>query len=167
LASRQEYQGLLDPLSLGQYRKIILRVSPYLSFDLCVQMMWPSKSITYSPIQSCDLSSQETVALEKHDAQSLPTRTRWTSNLKSRTVQIILALSTSLLIFLILLVLSLIGSKTQLYDCGHSPAEAVAKNCHFDMLAFAWVPIPCFDAEYALHLCHLSLDLPNKLAITG
>jgi hypothetical protein len=112
--------------------------------------MWPSKSITYSPIQFSDSASQETLALEKHDAQPLPKRTCWMSNLQSRTVQIIFAISTSLLIFLILLILSLIGSKNQLYDCGHSPAEAVAKNCHFDMLAFAWVPIPCFDDEYVL-----------------
>jgi hypothetical protein len=109
--------------------------------------MWPSKSITYSPINSTDESSQETLKLEKHDAELLHTQRRWKLDLRSRIVQIVLALSTSLIIFLLLLAFSLLGSKHQLYDCGHSPAEAVAKNCHFDMLAFAWVPIPCFDAE--------------------
>jgi hypothetical protein len=109
--------------------------------------MWPSKSITYSPINSTDESSQETDTFEKHDAELLPTQRRWKLNLHPRVFQIILALSTFLLIFLLLLAFSLLGSKNQLYDCGHSPAEAVAKNCHFDMLAFAWVPIPCFDAE--------------------
>jgi hypothetical protein len=111
--------------------------------------MWPSKSVTYSPIQSSDSSFQETLP-EKHDTEQLHVRKRWKSILQSRAGQIILALSTSLVIFLILLILSFVGSRNQLYDCGHSPAEAVAKNCHFDMLAFAWVPIPCFDAEYVL-----------------
>jgi hypothetical protein len=110
--------------------------------------MWPSKSVKYSPIQSSDSSFQETLPLEKHDTEQRHVRKRWKSTLQSRAGQIILALSTSLVIFLILLILSLVGSRNQLYDCGHSPAEAVAKNCHFDMLAFAWVPIPCFDAEY-------------------
>ncbi|KAK8067396.1 hypothetical protein PG997_014143 [Apiospora hydei] len=33
------------------------------------------------------------------------------------------------------------------HDCGVSPEEASAKGCVFDMLAFAWVPQQCFDAE--------------------
>jgi hypothetical protein len=35
------------------------------------------------------------------------------------------------------------------YACDFSPKEAQAKNCQFDMLAFAWVPRQCFDAELA------------------
>jgi hypothetical protein len=109
--------------------------------------MWPSKSIAYAPINSTNEFSQTTPTLEKHEAELSPMQRQWKLNLRSRTVQIVLALSTSLIVFLLLLAFSLLGSKNRLYDCGHSPAEAVAKNCHFDMLAFAWVPIPCFDAE--------------------
>ncbi|GJP93028.1 hypothetical protein AlacWU_05927 [Aspergillus niger] len=33
------------------------------------------------------------------------------------------------------------------YSCGTTPEEAVERDCQFDMLSFAWVPKPCFDAE--------------------
>ena len=33
------------------------------------------------------------------------------------------------------------------YSCGTTPEEAVERDCQFDMLSFAWVPKPCFDAD--------------------
>jgi hypothetical protein len=108
--------------------------------------MWPAKSKSYSPLYSND-ESEETITLEKDDIHASETR-RWKYVPQTRTSKIGAALLTSILIFLILLTLSLLGSRNMRYDCGHSPAEAAAKNCHFDMLAFAWVPIPCYDAEY-------------------
>ncbi|KAK0717283.1 hypothetical protein B0T26DRAFT_675613 [Lasiosphaeria miniovina] len=37
------------------------------------------------------------------------------------------------------------GTKT--LHCGNSTAEARALGCTFDVLAFMWVPAPCFDRE--------------------
>ena len=75
-------------------------------------------------------------------------KSRWKSALYSTAFRTSLALSTVLV--LLLFSLSPFGDSPgarSLYDCGSSPAEAVSKNCKFDLLAFAWVPIPCFDAE--------------------
>lgn len=33
--------------------------------------------------------------------------------------------------------------------CGKSPAEAVARGCHFDIIATAWLPPKCIDYELA------------------
>ncbi|KAF2114048.1 hypothetical protein BDV96DRAFT_647536 [Lophiotrema nucula] len=76
---------------------------------------------------------------------SLPKESRWQHALKSTAFKISLALATLLLLLLALL--SAFAGKGNPYECGNSPIEAVSKNCHFDLLAFAWVPIQCFDAE--------------------
>jgi hypothetical protein len=107
--------------------------------------MWPRNSINYSPIHSTD-RSQETLTPEKINDGPVPETGRWKTVLRSKAFRISVALSASLL--LVLLAFSIFESKIEQYDCGRSPAQAVSKNCHFDLLAFAWVPIPCFDAEY-------------------
>lgn len=120
--------------------------------------MWSPKSINYSPIHSTD-DLQETLTLEKNNDGPVPEMGSWKSVLRSKAFRISIALSTSLL--LVLLAFSIFKSKTEHYDCGRSPAQAVSKNCHFDLLAFAWVPIPCFDAEYVFsswRLSHWSSD---------
>jgi hypothetical protein len=126
---------------------ISVRASEIPNWFPCFRLwkMWPSKSNSYSPLYSND-ESEQIITLEKDDIHASETG-RWKYIPQTRASKIGTALLTSILIFLILLTLSLLGSRNMRYDCGHSPAEAVAKNCHFDMLAFAWVPIPCYDAE--------------------
>ncbi|KAJ5163604.1 uncharacterized protein N7500_005434 [Penicillium coprophilum] len=31
--------------------------------------------------------------------------------------------------------------------CGNTPAEAKARNCHFDIITFCWLPHRCYDEE--------------------
>lgn len=38
-------------------------------------------------------------------------------------------------------------TSTKTLSCGNSTAEARALGCKFEVLAFLWVPEPCFDAE--------------------
>ena len=33
------------------------------------------------------------------------------------------------------------------YWCGHTPEEARARNCHFDVILYSWIPEPCFNQE--------------------
>ncbi|KAI0520847.1 hypothetical protein F5B22DRAFT_54612 [Xylaria bambusicola] len=35
------------------------------------------------------------------------------------------------------------------HPCGSSPAEAVARGCHFDVISFCWLPDACYDTELA------------------
>lgn len=110
--------------------------------------MWPSSpavSARYSPIQSCE-ESQETLTLEKDTQALVQEQKHWNYVLRSKAFSISIALSASLITLLV--AFTVLKAKYEIHDCGHSPAEAVAKKCHFDLLAFAWVPIPCFDAEY-------------------
>jgi hypothetical protein len=147
---RHWYQGFSYPphlCDIGIYLHIEL---PRSILPLFYSSMWPSKSNSYSPLYSSD-GSEETITSEKDDIPSSKGR-YWRFVPQTRASRIGVAFLTSISIFLILLTLSLLGSRNERYDCGHSPAEAVSKNCHFDMLAFAWVPIPCFDAEYVLLL---------------
>lgn len=97
----------------------------------------------YSPVP-CGNESQETLTLENYDS-FIPKKSHWKSALHSTAFRISLGLSTVLL--LLLLSLSTFVESGALYDCGSSPSEAASKNCKFDLLAFAWVPIPCFDAK--------------------
>ena len=32
-------------------------------------------------------------------------------------------------------------------SCGSSPSEALACDCHFDVMSFSWLPLRCFDPE--------------------
>lgn len=98
----------------------------------------------YSPVPSGD-ESQETLTLMSYD-NHLPKKSPWKSALYSTAFRISLALS-AILLLLVLSVSSTFVDSGARYDCGSSPAEAASKDCKFDLLAFAWVPIPCFDAE--------------------
>lgn len=33
------------------------------------------------------------------------------------------------------------------YDCGWSVAEARMKGCHFDIMAYGWIPAPCYESD--------------------
>ena len=39
------------------------------------------------------------------------------------------------------------GQLTSWTDCGLSPREARARNCHFDSMLYAWIPGECFHPE--------------------
>ena len=39
------------------------------------------------------------------------------------------------------------GQLTSWTDCGLSPIEARARNCHFDSMLYAWIPDECFHPE--------------------
>lgn len=34
-------------------------------------------------------------------------------------------------------------------SCGHSPHEAIARNCTFDIMAAVWLPPPCYNEQFA------------------
>lgn len=105
--------------------------------------MEPLRPKNYSPVPSSN-ESQEILPLERYD-NYMPKKSRWKSALHSAAFRLSLALSTVLL--LLLFSLSIYINSGLRYDCGSSPDEAAFKNCKFDLLAFAWVPRPCFDAE--------------------
>ncbi|KAH7398368.1 hypothetical protein BKA66DRAFT_452969 [Pyrenochaeta sp. MPI-SDFR-AT-0127] len=105
--------------------------------------MEPLRPKDYTPVPAGN-ESQETLTLESYD-NYIPKKNRWKLALHSTAFRTSLALSTILL--LLLLSLSTFADSGVHYDCGNTPTEAASKNCKFDLLAFAWVPRPCFDAE--------------------
>jgi hypothetical protein len=50
-------------------------------------------------------------------------------------------------------------------SCGHSPAEAVANGCHFDIGLFSWVPDACYFKEPGFELSDFQLYLDPQLTV--
>jgi hypothetical protein len=96
--------------------------------------------------------TQEAFSDEVEDDENLVERdqvTSWRPIINNKGLRISGALLASIFILLLLARGMLQDSHEEHYDCGHSPEEARAKDCQFDLLAFAWVPKQCFDADLA------------------
>ena len=96
---------------------------------------------------------------------------RWSST-SHRSYTILLILLTVLGITEVgIIAQSLSTSRTSrpqvlLSPCGHSPTEARALGCHFDIMSFCWLPDKCYDTELSSTFDNLTqwewfLD-PNK-----
>ncbi|KIX06365.1 uncharacterized protein Z518_04341 [Rhinocladiella mackenziei CBS 650.93] len=51
-------------------------------------------------------------------------------------------------------------------SCGHSPHEAIARNCQFDIMAAVWLPPPCYNAEFAHEMAQATQSNATEISVS-
>jgi hypothetical protein len=69
------------------------------------------------------------------------------SRVHLKRLSIRIAFSFAGFLFLLVFGLAILGLQQNIMSCGNSPMEAIARNCRFDVMNYAWVAKECYDEE--------------------